>query len=168
MMDNVQMIRGQAAQIQMEKKLLPAMSRLSPLWSVLARAAGCSHGSSSPELVGSNTNPASPYNRKTAPNMMPVLQDPSQPRLSNPSPVQGHGLPAQGSGTGSSPAGFLPHLLSCSQGSLRAERMMSASERGQGQPKGRPWLPDLAGAQLSDGRVIAKGPWHNLLVQRRG
>lgn len=36
MMDNVQMIRGQAAQIQMEKKPFPAMSRLPPLWSVLA------------------------------------------------------------------------------------------------------------------------------------
>lgn len=35
-MDNVQMIRGQAAQIQMEKKKLPAVSRLSsPLVSAL-------------------------------------------------------------------------------------------------------------------------------------
>lgn len=54
MMDNVQMIRGQAARIQMEKKMLPAMSHLSLLWSPLARPAGCAPGSSSPELVGSN------------------------------------------------------------------------------------------------------------------
>ena len=111
MMDNVQMIRGQAAQIQMEKKRLPAMSRLSPLWSVLARLAGCARGSSAPELVGSDPNPTSSYGRKTAPNVMPALQDPPQPRSSNPPPVQRHGLPAQGSSTGSSPQGFFPILV---------------------------------------------------------
>lgn len=111
MMDNVQMIRGQAAQIQMEKKTLPAMSRLSPLWSLLARAAGCAHSSSAPELVGSNPNPAPPYSQKTAPNVTSVLQDPPQPHLLNPPPVQGHSLPVQGSGTGSFPQGFFPILV---------------------------------------------------------
>lgn len=52
MMDNVQMIRGQAARIQMEKKPFPAMSRLPPLWSALARAPGSAHGSFFPELGG--------------------------------------------------------------------------------------------------------------------
>lgn len=75
MMDNAQMIRGQAAQIQMEKKSLPAMSHLSSLWSVLAQA--CAHGSSSPELAGPSTNPASPYGHYTAPKGMPVLQEPT-------------------------------------------------------------------------------------------
>lgn len=111
MMDNVQMIRGQAAQIQMEKKPLPAMSHLSPLRSVLARPAGCARGSSSPELAGSDTNPAPPYGHKTAPNVTPALQDPPQPHSSNPPPAQGHGLPAQGSGTGGSPRGFFPILV---------------------------------------------------------
>jgi len=94
MMDNVQMIRGQAAQIQMEKKPLPAMSRLSPLRSAPGRAAGCAHGSSSPELEGPNTSPAPPHGHRTAPNTVPAMRDPSRPRSPKPPPVRGHGSPA--------------------------------------------------------------------------
>lgn len=118
MMDNVQMIRGQAAQIQMEKKTLPAMSRLSPLWSLLARAAGCAHSSSAPELVGSNPNPAPSYSQKTAPNVTSVLQDPRPAPLVEPSSDARAQLASAGQRHGQLSTGFLPHPCPAPSGIL--------------------------------------------------
>lgn len=126
MMDNVQMIRGQAAQIQMEKKPFPAMSRLSPLWSALAVPPA-----PLPQSWWGLTQTLHPLTAAE------LHQAPCLRHRIPPGPAHRTLLWCKGTAWAALPRA-LPVSCPAPGGGLGARRMMRGSESGQGQLKGAP------------------------------